>query len=282
MRTTYEGADPEVVERLVTRMVEEIVATVPGITELSSTSSEGRSNIRVTFSWGTDIDIAASDVRARLEQELSELPEEINRPQLWKFDVNSFPVVILGIASDQLDPVELNDIAENEIRQRFARLPGVAQVDLWGGYVREVRVELLPQRMLAYGLSPLDIRQAIAAANLDLPVGKQYRGRTELTLRAPSELASLDELAAVAVSRSDGGVIRLDQVARIYDGHEDIDRVIRVDGQQGIRIAIRKESDANTVEVAQHILAEIERSNEQLPQVLVTPVLNQATLLNAP
>ena len=90
VRTNYAGADPEVVERLVTRMVEEIVATVPGITELSSTSSEGRSNIRITFAWGTDIDVAASDVRARLEQELSELPEEIDRPQLWKFDVNSF------------------------------------------------------------------------------------------------------------------------------------------------------------------------------------------------
>ena len=133
--------------------------------------------------------------------------------------------------------------------------------------------------MLAYGISPLDIRQAINQANLDLPVGKQYRGRTELTIEAPSELASLDELAAVSVARSEGGTIRLDQVARIHNGHGEIDRIIRVGGQQGIRIAIRKESDANTVEVAQYILDEIERSNQQLPQVLVTPVLNQGNFI---
>ena len=277
--TRYHGADPDVVERLITRMVEEIIATVPGIEDLQSTSSEGFSRLRVTFGWDTDIDVAASDVRARLEQELSELPEEVQRPQLRKFDVSSIPVVVLGIASDTLDPVELNDVAEDIIRQRFARLPGVAQVDLWGGYSREIRIALRPQRLIAHGIDPLAVQQAIQDANIDAPVGRQYRGRTEMTLRSPNEFLSLDELASVPVQRHDGGIVYLRDIAYITDNHGEINRTIRVNDQRGIRIAIRKEADANTVEVAEHILAEIDRTNRDLAQVEVVAVINQGSFI---
>jgi hypothetical protein len=99
--------------------------------------------VRVTFSWGTDIDTAALDVQATLEDEINELPDDIVRPRVSKFDVASYPVVLLGISSS-LDPVELTELVENQVRYRFARIPGVAQVDLWGGFNREVRVELDP------------------------------------------------------------------------------------------------------------------------------------------
>jgi HAE1 family hydrophobic/amphiphilic exporter-1 len=131
VRTEYEGASPEVMERLVTQIIEEIVATVPGVVEMTSESFEGRSNVRVSFGWGTDIDAAALDVQAQLEDEISELPDDIVGPRVSKFDIASFPVVLLGISSD-LDPVELTQLIEDQIRYRFARLPGVAQVDLWG------------------------------------------------------------------------------------------------------------------------------------------------------
>ena len=131
IRTNYEGASPEVMERLVTQILEEIVATVPGVEEMSSQSSEGRSSISVRFVWNTDIDTAALDVTSKIEDEINELPDNIVRPRIRKFDIGSFPVVLLGISSD-LDPVELTQLIENQIRYRFARIPGVAQVDVWG------------------------------------------------------------------------------------------------------------------------------------------------------
>ena len=132
VRTEYEGASPEVIERLVTQIVEEIIGTVPGVEEMTSISSEGTSNVRVSFAWGTDIDIAAQDVQSKLDDEISELPEDIIRPRVSKFDIASFPVVIVGISSD-LDPVELTELIDNQVRYRFARIPGVAQADLFGG-----------------------------------------------------------------------------------------------------------------------------------------------------
>jgi HAE1 family hydrophobic/amphiphilic exporter-1 len=131
IRTEYEGASPEVMERLVTQIIEEIVATVPGVEQIMSTSSEGNSSVRVSFVWGTQIDAAAIDVQGMLEDEINELPDDIVRPRVRKFDIASFPVVILGISSN-LDPVELTELIEVQIRYRFARIPGVAQVDTWG------------------------------------------------------------------------------------------------------------------------------------------------------
>ncbi|MGB5571620.1 MAG: efflux RND transporter permease subunit, partial [Sedimenticolaceae bacterium] len=249
VRTQYEGADPIVMERLVTQIVEEIVATVPGVVEMSSQSYDGNSSVRVSFEWGSDIDAVAVDVQATLQDELSELPDDIVGPRVTKFDVDSFPVVLLGISS-RLDPVELTRILENQIRYRFARIPGVAQVDPWGGFTREVRVELDPAKINALGLPLNDVLDAIRDANLDLPAGKIESGAYEVTLRAPAEFTDLDEIRNTVISKRDGAQITLGQVAKVRDTYEKLSRVIRVNGERGIRVAIRKQAEANTVEVA--------------------------------
>lgn len=257
--TSYEGASPEVMERLVTQIIEEIIATVPGVQEMESTSSEGQSRVRVTFAWGTDIDESAAEVRSRLEDELDELPDEVNRPQIRKFDVNSFPVVLLGISSE-LEPIELTSLIEEKIRDRFARLPGVAQVDLWGGYNREIRVELLPDRLRALGLPLNEILSAIRDANLDLPAGSIESGRYEVILRAPAEFRSLDDIRDTVVALRDGAPVTLAQIAEVRDTYERLTRIVRVNDRLGLRVAIRKQADANTVEVSRAILDEIEGS----------------------
>ncbi len=274
VRTSYEGASPEVVERLITQILEEILAAVPGVEEMTSTSSEGESSIRVTFSWGTDLDIAAQDVRSRLEDEINELPDDVVRPRIRKFDIQSYPVVLLGISSS-LDPVELTEIVENQVRDRFARVSGVAQVDLWGGYPREIRIELDPNRVNALRL-PLDqILAAIRDANLDLPAGTIERGRYEITLRAPAEFQSLQDIGDTVVAVRDDAPVKLRDIAAVKDTYEKLTRIVRINGRQGIRVAIRKQSDANTVEVAEAILAEIEAVNRDLPQIEVVAVSNQ-------
>jgi HAE1 family hydrophobic/amphiphilic exporter-1 len=278
IRTDYEGASPEVMERLVTQIIEEVVATVPGVEEIASTSSEGRSTVRVSFAWGTDIDSAAIDVQGKLEDEINELPEDIVRPRTRKFDIASFPVVLLGISST-LDPVELTELIEVQIRYRFARIPGVAQVDVWGGFNREVRIELDPDRIKAIGL-PLDrVIEAVRNANLDLPAGKIEQGRYEVMLRAPAEFVDLDQIRNTVILRRDGAAVALGQIADVKDTYEKLTRIVRVNGGRGLRVAIRKQANANTVEVSQRILAEIDSVNRAFPQIRIVPVINQGNFI---
>ncbi|NNF84146.1 MAG: efflux RND transporter permease subunit, partial [Deltaproteobacteria bacterium] len=278
IRTGYEGASPEVMESLVTQIIEEIVGTVPGVKDVMSQSSEGNSSVRVSFVWGTDIDTAALDVQAQLEDEINELPEDVVRPRVAKFDIASFPVVLLGISSN-LDPVELTQLIEDHIRYRFAHVPGVAQVDLWGGFNREVRIELDPDRINALGL-PLDrVLEAIRNANLDLPAGQIEQGRYEITLRAPAEFANLDQIRDTVIVEREGAPVTLGQIAGVTDTYEKLSRIIRVNGERGIRVAIRKEADANTVEVSRRVLAEIEEANKAFPQIRIVPVINQGNFI---
>jgi HAE1 family hydrophobic/amphiphilic exporter-1 len=278
IRTDYEGASPEVMERLVTQIVEEIVATVPGVEEITSTSSEGRSSVNVSFVWGTAIDTAAIDVQGKLENEINELPDDIVRPRIRKFDIARFPIVLLGISSN-LDPVELTELIEDQIRYRFARITGVAQVDVWGGYNREVRIEVDPERLNAVGI-PLDrVLNAIRDANLDLPTGKIEQGRYEVILRAPAEFVNLDQIRDTVIDQVDGAATTLGQIADVKDTYQKLTRIIRVNDGRGLRVAIRKQADANTVEVSRRILDEIEAVNQAFPQINIVPVLNQGNYI---
>lgn len=276
--TRFEGASPEVMERLVTQIIEEIIATNPGIVELTSSSREGRSSVRVTYEWGTDVDQAALELQASIEDEINELPEDISRPRVSKFDIDSFPVVLLGISSP-LDPVELTTIVEEQLRYRLTRIPGVAQADLWGGFDREIRVEIDPDRLRALGISINSVLDAIEDANLDLPTGKIESGRYEVTLRAPAEFESTAEIMETVVARKDGALVRVGQIATVLDTYEKLTRYIRVNGEQGIRLAIRKKAGANTVEVSRAILDEIASINEDLPQLNIVAVTNQGNFI---
>ncbi|MEZ5278043.1 MAG: efflux RND transporter permease subunit [Opitutaceae bacterium] len=278
VRTDFDGASPEVIESQVTQIIEEIIATVPGVEELTSTSREGRSEVSVVFSWGTDIDAAALDVQATLEDEINELPEDIVRPRVSKYDVNSFPVVILGI-SGNLDPVELTTLVENEIRYRFSRLAGVAQVDLFGGYYREVRVEVDPDRLKALGVPLGSVMAALRDANLDLPSGNIESGRYEITLRAPAQFRTIEDIRETMIESTDGSIVSIGQVGNVVDTYQYRSRIERVNGQRGFRVGIRKQADANTVEVSRAVLKEIEEVNREFPQLQVVSVINQGNFI---
>jgi HAE1 family hydrophobic/amphiphilic exporter-1 len=278
IRTGYEGASPVVMERLVTQIVEEIVATVPGVEELTSESAEGSSSVRVRFNWGIDIDTAAIDVQAQLEDEINELPDDVERPRVSKFDVASFPVVIMGISSP-VDPVELTRIIEQQLRFRLARIPGVAQVDTWGIYKREIRIALDPAKINALGIPLNDILDAPRDANLDLPAGSINQGKYTVTLRAPAEFISLQQIKDTVITKRQGGFITLGQIAEIRDTYEKRTWISRLNGNTGLNIAIRKQPSANTVDVAAGVLAEIAEINRDFPMLTVVPVTNQGNFI---
>jgi HAE1 family hydrophobic/amphiphilic exporter-1 len=278
VRTEYENAAPEEVEELITRQVEQAVAAVPGVQELTSVSAEGRSDVRVTFAWGSDLDVAANDIRDRLDRIMDDLPEESSRPQLRKFDAAAFPILVFGIAS-RLDPIALRTFIEDNVLYRLERLPGVATVEIFGGLEREIRVEVDADRIKALDL-PLDrILDALRAANVNLPAGGVERGQLEVTVRAPGHFRDLEELKDTIVAVRSGAPIRLRQIAKVADTHRKVNRLIRINGEPGVRLGVRKQSGTNTVDVAQRVLREAEQVSADYPQISIVPVTDTSAYI---
>ena len=271
--TTYENASPEEIEELVTKVIEEAVSAVPGVEEVSSVSVEGQSSVRVTFAWGTNLDAAANDIRDRLDRVLRRLPDDADRPRLRKFDLASFPVLILGIASD-LDPIQLRRIVDDQIKYRIERTPGVAAVDIRGGLDREIHVNMNADKLKALGL-PLDkIVTRIQEENINLPAGSLEKGLMDVTIRTPGIYNNLGELENTVVAMRDGVPIQLKEIASITDAWQKITRIVRVNGRPGVRLSVNKQSGMNTVEVARGVLAEIEKINRDIPQIEVTSIID--------
>lgn len=274
VRTNYPNASPEEMERLITERIEEAVSLVSGVTEITSESAEGTSSVRVRFAWGMNMDAATNELRDRLDRVIPNLPDDADRPQIFKFDISNAPIVMLGVNSP-LDPLELASLIDNQVLYRFERLPGVASVDVWGQFTREIRVELDAARVMALGL-PLDtVISALRSANINLPAGEIDRGQFEVTVRTPGEFTSVDEIRDTVVFTGENGTVRVRDIATVLDTHADISRIVRINGQRGVRMGVRKQSEANTAQVARAVLAEIDRVNADFPQIQITPVVDQ-------
>ena len=273
VRTLYEDASPEEIEELVTRPIEEALSVVAGVEGVYSTSTEGSSSVRISFAWGTDLDAASNDLRDRLDRVIARLPEDAERPTLYKFDLANFPILIFG-ASSALPPLQMRKLIDDQVKYRIERIPGVASLEVWGGYEREVQVNLDADRIKALGL-PLDtILARIREGNVTLPVGTIERGDLQVTMRTLGEYTRLEELSETVVAVRDGVPVRLGDIARIDDTWKKITRMIQVNGQPGVRLGVRKQSGTNTVEVAQMVLQEAEKIGRDLPQIRLTPIID--------
>ena len=271
--TEYENASPEEIEELISRPIEQAMGSVQGVEEVSSISSEGTSMVRVTFTWGTDLDAAANDIRDRLDRALRELPEDADRPYLRKFDLASFPILILG-ASSNLDPIQTRRIIDEQIKYRVERVPGVAALEVWGGLEREIHVNLKPDKLKSLNIPVDQIVSRIAAANQTLPAGNIISGQYDITVRTLGQFMDLGQLADTNVAIRQGAPIRLGDIAVIDDSWEKVTRIVRINGKPGIRLSVSKQSGTNTVEVARQVLEEIERINRDIPHVQLTPIID--------
>ncbi len=271
--TSYENASPAEIEELITRPIEEAMSAVPGVEEVSSVSSEGNSNVRITFAWGTDLDAAANDIRDRLDRVIPRLPDEADRPTLRKFDLASFPILMLG-ASSRLDPVQMRKLIDDQVKYRIERVPGVAALDVWGGQEREIHVLLDPDKIKALGIPLNQLMSRIEAANVNLPAGNLEAGNYEVVVRTPGEYTSLDQLRETTVAVREGVPVQLKDVAKVEDAWMRVTRSVRVDGVPGVRLSVNKQSGKNTVEVARAVRAEIDRINQEIPQLRITPIMD--------
>jgi len=168
--TSYEGAGPQEVEEMVTRPIEEAVATVENVKRISSVSQPGTSMVMVRFNWGTDMDVATQDIRAKIDYVKQMLPRDVKSPMVLKYDPSMMPVAVYGLSGRQGE-VELKHLAEKVIKPRLERIAGVASASIYGGREREIRVLLDPEKMEGYGVSIPQVVQALQAANLELSGG---------------------------------------------------------------------------------------------------------------
>jgi hydrophobic/amphiphilic exporter-1 (mainly G- bacteria), HAE1 family len=274
VRTNYANVGPQEVEDLITRPVEEAVAAIAGVETVTGTSSEGESSVRVSFTWGTDLDAAAEEVRSRVDRIRGQFPEEADTPSVFKFDLASFPIVFLGVSSSTLDPIALRELTEERIERRLERVPGVAAVDIRGGLRRQVQVNLDRDKMLALGLSADRITRLLREENLNRPAGKVEEGNLDVFLRTVGEYRGAEEIGATVVAVREGVPIYLRDIAEVKDGTEEVTSLVRINRQPGIRLSINKQSGANTVEVADALLAEVESLNRDFPEIKVIPIID--------
>lgn len=269
VRVNYEGVGPREIEESITRPLEQAVGSVAGLDRILSTSSEGSSSVRLQFTWGTDLDVAADDVRSRLDRVRGALPEDADQPVIFKFDQSQFPIVMLSVAGDY-DPVTLREIAENQLVPRFERVNGVAAVEVNGGLRREVRVELSREKITALGLSLDQILALLRNENQNIPIGEVDEGDTTFLLRSPGQFETLDDIRNLVVMTRDGVPVYLRDIAEVRDTTEDVRSIVRVNGQPGIGVRITKQSGTNTVAVAEGVRAEMDRINEEVQGITVS------------
>ena len=271
--TNYPNVGPQEMEESVTRPIEEALAAVQGVEEITSTSTEGRSMVRVSFTWGSDLDVAANDIRDRIDRVMGRLPEDIDRPMIRKFDLSAFPIIFIGVASN-LNPLDLRQIVEDQVKYRLERVEGVAAVDIRGGLNREIHVDLRAAELKALGIAPETVVAALRSENRNVPAGLYDTGNLEVLVRTQGEYRDLDEIRSTVIAMRGGAPIQIGDIANVRDSWEEIRQVVRIDGEAGLRIGVNKQSGANTVNVARGVLEEMERINRDIPQVRLIPIID--------
>ena len=275
----YEGVAPEEIETLVTRPLEEAFSAAPGVEEVTSRSTEGRSFIRVRFSFGADLDEAANELRTRLDRRRDILPEDMDSPTIFKFDATQFPIMYMAVSADDMDSRRLRHYVEKNLQYRMERVPGVAQFTVRGGLRRQIHVNLDLEKLRALDLSVAEVVRTVRNENLNRPVGPVREGRYEVLLRTNGEFASVDDILKVSVATRNGVPVYLRDIAAVEDAHEDIRYYVAVNGRPAVNMMVYKQSGANTVKVADAVWEEVERIHRDYPNIHVTAMFDQSSFI---
>jgi hydrophobic/amphiphilic exporter-1 (mainly G- bacteria), HAE1 family len=264
--TTYPGAGPEEIETLITRPMEQAIGSVQGVERMSSSSVEGSSGVRVQFAWGTNLDPAISDIRARLEQLRRNMPPGVDPPYIRRYDSADQPIIYLGLRTD-LSPVEATLLAENVIAPRLEQIDGVARIRVRGRTAREIQVDLDRQKLESLNMSVTEVLDALQRDNINQPAGDFDQGNVKLLLRSRGEFTSLDEISDTVVRQRDGAVVRIRDIGQVIDGEEERTELTRVNGLPGLLIYAYQQSGANTIEVSDAIHKRVAELNESVPDI---------------
>lgn len=275
---TYPGAGPEDIEQQVTKKLEGAVAGLSGLDTLQSTSSENMAMLVIQFTNNTDMDQAMTDLRDKVAQVKSQLPDDASDPTVMSIDIDSMPVVSVALRGNDL--ASLQSIAEDEIQPALERLDGVASVDISGGYEQEIAVHTDASRLKGYNLTISSIGQQLGADNIAIPGGDLDNGSQTLVVRTDGEYSSIDDVKNALISLPAGGTVRLSQIADVSMQPKDQDAISKVDGEECIILSVNKQSGSNTAQIAELAKAEFDsllKGNESLQWNIV---MDQSDYIN--
>ncbi|HEX5151260.1 MAG TPA: efflux RND transporter permease subunit [Parafilimonas sp.] len=273
VRTSYTGANADIIESQITEPLEKQINGIPGIRTLTSSSSLGNSNITVEFNLGVDLEAAASDVRDKVSQAARSLPQDIDAPPVVsKADANADFILILAIQSPTKSLLELSDYGENVLQQQFQTINGVSSVGLFGQKRYAMRLWIDPDKMNTYNISFTDLRNALNSENIDLPPGKIYGSNTELTIRTVGRLTTEDQFKNLIIREDSAGIIRLSDIANVEVGAEDYEQSWKYNGVNAVGLYVIPQPGANNIAITDEFykrLDVIQKSNKSDIQIKV-------------
>jgi HAE1 family hydrophobic/amphiphilic exporter-1 len=281
VRAEYPGVAPEEMENLVARPLEEAFASAPGVEEITSTSMEGTAFVRVNFTYGTNLDEAVNELRIRLDRRRSALPEDMQPPTMYKYDVSQFPIMFLTVSATDMGPRELRYFVEKKLQYRMERVPGVAQFTVRGGLRREIHVDLDLDKLRALDLSVARVVQIVRQENLNRPVGPVREGRFEVLLRTQGEFQNLDQIRNLVLTTRRGVPVYMKDVALVEDSHEEVRQLVSVNGNPAVRLFVNKQSGFNTVQVCEGVWEEIARIHKEYPNIRITATGDSSQFIKA-
>ncbi len=250
VRTEYPGVSPVEIERLISEPIEGLVGVVSNVVRVSSISRAGLSDVVVEFAWGTNMDFAALDIREKLD--LARLPQEADKPALLRFDPSLDPIMRVALYGES-GLMELRRVAEERLRLELESLEGVAAVRVEGGLEEEIRVEIETARLAHLGIAIDQVTNRLDAENVNLTGGLLKDGAAEFLVRTLNEFEDIDEIGEIVVARIGPAAVKLEDVGQVRRGHRERDLITRINGREGVEIAIFKEGDANTVQVSKAV-----------------------------
>lgn len=277
--TEYPGASPEDIEITITRPIEKRVSRIQNVRYVSSRSREGVSTLNIEFYWGTNLDVASTDIQQSISQILDQFPEEAKQPVIFKFDPSQISVIVLAVTGP-MDEYRLRELAEDFIAPRLESLKGVAAANVFGGQVREIQAELNRSKLEGLNLSIDKVAQAVKTGHMDLPGGSLKGQRIEYGVRTLGRSSDVKDLEEIVVEHHNGVPVRLRDIGKIKDGFEDAETEVHVNGARGIIIGVQKQIGGNTVSTVDNVLKTLPQIQKEVPKgVSIQVVSDQSTFI---
>ena len=266
VNVSYPGANAEVIMNQITEPLEQNINGIPGIRSLSSTSSQGSCRITVEFELSVDLETAANDVRDKVSRAQRYLPRDCDPPTVSKADADATPIMQIGIRSNKRSLMELSEIAELTVKERLQTISNVSSVDIWGEKRYSMRLWLDPVKMAGYGVTPLDVRDAVVAENVELPSGSIEGNKIDLSIRTLGLMHTAQEFNELIIKRDGNNIVRFQDVGRAEIAPEDMRSIMRKNGEPMVIDVIIPQPGANQIEIADEAYKRIEQLKKDLPE----------------
>jgi multidrug efflux pump len=264
--TSYPGANSDVIETQITEPLEQSINGIPGVRTLTSVSRQGGSNISVEFELSVDLETAANDVRDKVSQAQRLLPRDVDPPTVTKADADASPIIMLAIKSTKRSLLEISDIAELTLKEQLQTIPGVSAVMIMGQKRYAMRLWLDPAKLAGYGMTPLDVRNAIGRENVELPSGSVEGNTTELTIRTIGLMTTPAEFNNLIIKQSGDQVVRVSDIGRAELGPEDIRGIMKMNGIPTVGVALIPQPGANHIDIVDEVYSRLEFMKKDLPK----------------